>query len=225
MMTERKKFYPKIGSQTGQIIDLRGKKFGRLTVLDLGRERRKCDGGVKWVCRCKCGNHKTVSAVDLKNGRVKSCKCLTRELVTKRNRTHGMTKTRIYNTWASMLQRCNNPNNLDYEGYGARGIKVCRRWMKFENFVKDMGERPTGKSLDRIDNSKGYSPRNCKWSDNKEQARNRRSNKYMTYDGQTKSLPEWAELYGISQRCLHRRLKRGLSPYEALTRKVKGKHE
>lgn len=125
-------------------LNLIGKRFGRLVVVkEAGRNKQK---GVVWECRCDCNTIKLYNGSDLQCGKVKSCGCLRRELLTK----HGMVGTSAYRSWASMLQRCNNKNNLHYSYYGGRGLKVCKQWHKFENFYKDMGERPQGLTLERI---------------------------------------------------------------------------
>lgn len=129
---------------------------------------------------------------------------------------HGMSKTKIYGIWRSMRSRCENPATAAYKDYGARGISVCERWKSFENFYEDMGERPEGKSLDRIDNSKGYSPENCVWSTSKSQSRNRRGLRTATANGQTKSLGEWAEETGLSVSTLWNRLQLGWSDEDAI---------
>lgn len=134
----------------------------------------------------------------LKSGRSRSCGCLRDEVAT----THGMSRTGIYRLWRSMLQRCANPQHHAYAYYGGRGITVCKRWSNFLSFYTDMGERPKGKSLERRDNNRGYSAANCYWATLKEQGRNRRNNRYITYNGITKTLPEWAELFGIKRNSL-----------------------
>lgn len=129
--------------------------------------------------------------------------------------THGHSKcvdgrpSRTFMSWTKMWYRVNNPNHKYYTSYGGRGITVCERWNVFENFLSDMGERPTGKSLDRIDNTKGYSPDNCRWATPKEQCRNRKSTRFITVNGQTKSAAEWSELSGVKYDTILSRLNRG----------------
>jgi len=117
--------------------------------------------------------------------------------------------TKTYHSWAGMCARCRNKNNIMYQRYGARGITVCSRWLSFENFLADMGEKPAGTSLDRKDNDGNYCPENCRWATRNQQNRNRRSNRLLTYDGVTKCLVEWAETIGISKRTLANRVNRG----------------
>lgn len=137
------------------------------------------------------------------------------------NYRHGYTGTAIHRTWLSMKRRCDNPNAENYYLYGGRGIKYEPRWAKFENFLSDMGERPSDEhSLERIDNTKGYSKANCRWATRIEQASNKRNNRYIEYGGQTKTLSEWARVAGISTRTLFARLNvQGWSMEKAMTTK------
>lgn len=149
----------------GRIKDLTGKKFGNLTVLnDTGKRGKSYN--VIWNCLCDCGNEHEVNSGNLRSGMVKSCGCLNHKAT---NKSHGMYKTPTYNSWVSMKVRCNRKKNDNYHRYGGRGIKVCERWMVFENFFADMGERPEGMTLDRIDNDGNYEQSNCKWSTKQEQ--------------------------------------------------------
>lgn len=126
--------------------------------------------------------------------------------------------TRTYRSWANMLSRCNNKNDTAYQWYGGRGIQVCSRWSMFENFLMDMGECPSGLTLDRINTNGGYCKDNCRWATNKQQHRNKRSNRLLTHNGETKCVAEWAETVGISQRALANRIDvHGWSVEKALT--------
>jgi len=157
-------------------IPMLGKKFGRLTVLEeMGREK---DGTILWKCICECGTVKIINGSSLRKGATRSCGCYNKELISKIitdiNITHNMSKTSIYRTWSHMLGRCNNPTDARYADWGGRGIKVCVRWLRFENFFKDMGEQLKGLTIERIDNDKGYYKKNCKWATYTEQNRNMR---------------------------------------------------
>jgi len=120
---------------------------------------------------------------------------------------HGRHNSREYRAWNYMLQRCHNPKNSNWYLYGGRGIRVVKRWWKFENFYMDMGDRPNGLSLDRIDNAKGYGPDNCRWTDSKTQSRNRRSNVFLTYNGETKCIADWSIQTGIHHATIQSRMR------------------
>lgn len=154
-------------------IDLTGKIFTKLTAIrEVGRSRH---GNVLWECSCCCGTIVTVRSCDLKSGNTKSCGCHNKETRLKNSVTHGKSKTPEYRTWKSMRQRCESKNNSGYHKYGARGIGVCSRWSRFENFYLDMGEKPTpNHSIERINNDGDYRPGNCKWATKTEQVRNQR---------------------------------------------------
>jgi hypothetical protein len=130
--------------------------------------------------------------------------------------THGLSKAPIYDVWSGIVGRCLNPKNQAFKDYGGRGITLCDRWRSFDNFYADMGDRPVGMSLDRIDNNLGYEPDNCRWATRLEQNRNRRSVRLIEMDGERLPMSEWAARYGLKAATLARRLKKGWAPEEAI---------
>ncbi len=155
-----------------RLINLTGKVFGYLRVIC----RRTCGGRrVRWLCVCRCGKLVDVAGDSLHVGDTRSCGCYHRRRASESNITHGhSTRSVMYSTWCNMKTRCTNINSEDYPNYGGRGIMVCDRWSAFENFLEDMGERPPGRSIDRIDNDGNYEPTNCRWATPTQQRHNRR---------------------------------------------------
>lgn len=187
--------------------DLRGRRFGRLEAIRYaGSDGRKS----KWLCRCDCGTEREFVASELAKGRTNSCGCLRRELASDRHRTHGMTSHPAFAVWRSMIDRCTLPTHQAWKNYGARGITVCVEWRdSFEAFWRDMG--PTyqrGLTLDRRDNSKGYSPENCAWRTVKDQARNKRTNRTISTPWGEMTVAEAAERSGVGVTTLLYRLSR-----------------
>lgn len=165
-------------------------------------------------CQCDCGNIGTVRSSNLRDGRSSSCGCLAKELVSLRSKTHGMSNSRIFGIWAGMIARCYSPGDYHYKWYGARGIDICDEWRDcFQNFydwsIKNGYDE--SKSIDRIDNNKGYCPNNCRWASYKEQMRNTSRNHMICYDNQERCLTEWAEIAGIPESTFRSRMKRGWS--------------
>lgn len=196
-------------------IDISGNRYGRLVAINPIRK----NNGIYWVCKCDCGNTTEVLPQHLNRGLIRSCGCLRKDVSSKKNKKHGMSKTRLYKEWAGIIQRCTNPNSTSYVRYGKKGIDICREWLSFDPF-KDWA-LSNGYSdeltIDRIDNDKGYSPDNCRWATYEEQAHNQKTNKNLEYNGETMTMAEWARKLGISSSSLYGRLKRGWSIDKALS--------
>ena len=158
------------------LIDLTGKKFGRLRVLALHPERYRCGKQTvpQWLCHCDCGAETIVRGCNLRSGNTTSCGCVRKEQASKRHTTHGLTKSRAYRTWHNMKNRCLNPNFTSYPNYGGRGINFDERWREFEAFYADVDDPPDGLSLDRPDNDGNCGPANWRWADRSTQRRNQR---------------------------------------------------
>lgn len=192
-----------------------GMVFGRLVVT----EYQSCR---KVVCKCECGTVAIVRADCLDYGRTRSCGCLNSEIARARmiatQTKHGAWKTPLYANWAQMISRCTNPNDRGFHDYAGRGITVCDRWRKsFEAFRDDMGPKPSADhSIDRIDNNGNYEPGNVRWATARAQARNRRSNRWLTYQGERLTLTDWAARVGIDRGTLGGRLARGVPLDRAL---------
>ena len=158
---------------TSRGVDLTGQRFNRLVAQK--RVDQTKNKTWRWLCRCDCGSNTIVAASALRSLKTQSCGCARSEFA-RNQKTHGMTKSRTYITWKSMWARCTNPNSPDFPLYGGRGIGIDPAWKDFEVFLRDMGERPVGRSLDREKTDLGYSKSNCRWATAKEQANNRRNN-------------------------------------------------
>lgn len=195
----------------------KGDKYNFLTAIRF--DHRGKYGQQFWLFKCDCGNKKVIAVEDVKRGTTKSCGCMRRELLKESATTHGMKKTPEYDAWGHMKQRCLNKKNKYYKNYGARGIKVCSRWRNsFENFFEDMGKRPKGTSIDRIDNNGNYEPNNCRWTSWKQQNNNKRSSHLLTFGGKTMTIAQWASELGINRHTLYARINNlGWSVERALT--------
>lgn len=183
-----------------KVHDLTGQKFGLLTVIGLAEtDTRK----TYWVCKCDCGNMKTVRSDSLLCGAIKSCGCIKRkqdEVNLTKNHRHRMSGTRIYQEWQGMKGRCYNKGNARYANWGGRGIEVCEQWRNsFENFYAwaMANGYQDDLTIDRIDNNGDYCPGNCRWVSQKEQSRNRRSNINITIGNSTRTLIEWCEIFQV----------------------------
>lgn len=172
-----------------KFIDQTGKKFNNLTVI---RYAGRIGGYSHWECLCFCGKTSIVSIANLST--TKSCGCLKYR---GKRYIDGRINTKAYKIWWGMVNRCTNPKHISWKIYGGRGIRVCDEWMKFPNFFKDMGERPPGKSIDRIDNDKGYFKENCRWATPAQQYNNRRQCIYIVHNGERLTISEWSKRTGL----------------------------
>jgi hypothetical protein len=214
-------------------------RFERLVVIKLLGEKSS-DGHLQWLCICDCGKNRKVQQRCLLSGSTKSCGCFAKDKTIERLRNtnpvqpkvvHGMYGTSEYKAWSSIKQRCLNPNNAQYFGYGGRGIKMCERWKSsFKNFYEDIGDKPSPtRSLDRIDNEGNYScgkceeckengwNANCSWATPWEQAQNRRPNKFITFNNKTLTISEWANEFGVNYNLIWWRLNRKWDVEKAIT--------
>lgn len=186
-------------------IDLTGQKFKRLVVANKkGKDKNR---HILWLCLCDCGQEVIVQSSHLITGHTQSCGCLKEEgNNTKHKHTTDNKPSKIYQIWARIIQRCTNPKATNYHNYGERGITVCKRWRKFENFLEDMGEVPKGQQIDRTDNDGNYCKSNCCWVTAKQNSRNRRDNHLETHNGKTQCLAIWAEEYNMDYQLLWKRI-------------------
>lgn len=204
--------------EMSKIVDMTGRTCGRLIVIALEGIR---PGGAVWRCVCSCGARTVVRGRHLRTGDVKSCGCLQKERLSARRRSHGGSLTPEYSVWLGLRKRCFNKNDRAYKNYGGRGISICERWAKFDNFIADMGPRPSlDHSVERIDNNRGYSPDNCRWATRLEQASNTRRNVFIVIDGVKMSLAAASRHLGIKYSKLNRRLAEGWPVEKAIRDRV-----
>ena len=187
-----------------KVIEMSGRRFGLLTVIDRAESK---SGKAYWNCVCDCGNVTVASGSNLRSGAVKSCGCLLK----KEKDTHHLSGTRLYRIWRAMINRCTDENYWAYKYYGAKGVTICEQWendfVEFKNWSESSGYCDS-LTLDRIDNNKGYSPENCKWSTRKQQSNNRSFCKMIEYQGRTQTLMQWCEELGLNYKRTHSRLYR-----------------
>jgi hypothetical protein len=197
-------------------LELVGRTFGFWYVESRAEEGRRS----QWLCTCRCGNQKIVVGSELTGGRSSSCGCMTKSLISAANTKHGMSDTQVYRAWAAMHSRCSDNNSPQYAFYGGRGIRVCKRWDKFENFYADMGNPPSECSIERKNNNGMYSPKNCVWATPAEQHKNRRNSLNITFCGVTDTLAAHARRAGLRYDTVHYRIfRRGWPVDDALTTK------
>ncbi len=208
-----------------RVKDLTGRVFGLLTVLRYHGSGPAPHHAALWACRCDCDASKEFIALGttLTRKHCRSCGCYRKANMRRIAVRHGMAASSEYGIWLGVKKRTGDKNNVAYERYGGRGITMCDRWRdSFETFYKDMGPRPTNRhTLERKDNSMGYAPENCVWATYQEQARNRRSNRILTFRGESMPAIAWAERYGMEDQVLCRRLKKGWSIEKSLTEPVR----
>ena len=194
-------------------LNLVNQKYGRALVIKRVENKGRY---VRWLCKCECGNEFVALTQHLRSGAVQSCGCLRKDIAIKKSKTintkHGKHKTRLYKIWAAIKGRCYNQNNESYKNYGARGITICKEWENnysaFETWANDNGYNDT-LTIDRIDVNGNYEPSNCRWATRQEQQNNRRVNHYIEYQGEKRTVAEWARKLGIKKNTLDGRINKG----------------
>lgn len=208
----------------GNRTDMQGLRFGRLTVIKKAGPAK--DGHMTWLCKCDCGKETVAKGSYIRRGITMSCGCLNKEINSAKAKKHGMTSTRLYNEWKGMKYRCYNPRSANYPNYGGRGITVCPEWRDsfeaFRDWALANGYRDD-LTLDRRDNDGPYSPENCRWISLKDQQSNRRTNRTIIYNGQRKTMKQWAEDRDIPYNTLRQRLNKGWELEKALNTPVRKK--
>lgn len=199
-----------------QKAEMMHKRFGRLLVYsDAGKDHR---GEYQYVVLCDCGESKVLRGSAMRKGSAKSCGCLRRETTAAKNHKHGGVGTPTYESWIGMKNRCLYESQPAYMRYGGAGVTIDPAWMDFSKFFADMGERPDGMTLDRVDNAKGYFKDNCRWSTVAEQNRNTRQNVFLTHNGKTMCMKDWANETGIPYTTIQDRVRRGFPVERILAR-------
>jgi hypothetical protein len=198
--------------------DVTNQRFGRL--IAVGPAARDKWGQVHWLCKCDCGQEKVIRGKHLWSMKIRSCGCLNMDERKKRLTKHGHASNGVISPinkiWQGMKKRCFNSRDVSYPRYGARGIKVCDRWLDFRNFLADMGDRPPGMTIERIDNAGNYEPGNCKWATAMEQSANTRKNRMITANGKTLHMSAWARELELNIGTIRWRLNNGWSAERAL---------
>ena len=191
-----------------KLNDLLGQRFGKLTVI--ARAENNKHNSAMWLCKCDCGTEKIIQGDCLLKGHTKSCGCLRASLLPILGLKHGLGKTRLHSIWLDMRRRCYKKNRKAYKDYGGRGITICDEWkddfLSFYNWSINNGYEDN-LTIDRIDVNSNYEPSNCRWITKREQCKNTRANINITYNNQTKTLSEWAEILKINYNTLHSRIK------------------
>lgn len=225
-----------------RIVDISGKRFGRLVAIEYaGVIRTETNRWSMWRCKCDCGNETVVRYIHLTTGNTRSCGCLEQEnkermvsiahannLKSASVEFGNVESHPLRKIWKSMLMRCNNPNVKNYNNYGGRGVKVCERWsgnLGFENFVNDMGERPDGTTLDRIDVNGNYEPSNCRWATTEQQMNNRTDNSRITLNGESITCSQLCSKYGFYRTYVTHLIHDGIDVNEVIRRALRPKGE
>lgn len=198
----------------GAPLNLIGEHFGRLTVLEKAPNRIYNNGDSRraWLCSCSCGKQVIATTMDLRCGDTKSCGCLLNETRVKKATTHGHSGTRLHHIWVAMRKRCHNKHSSDYQHYGGRGISVCDEWDNSYQEFMDWALRngySDDLTIDRIDVDGWYTPSNCRWVSMREQANNRTTSKYITYNGETHTISEWSRITAIRYSTIYYRVCHG----------------
>lgn len=209
--------------RAANFIDRTGHRFGKLTAIR-SMKRPERPKAVYWICKCDCGNETVVFVGHLTHNHTTSCGCHHLKRASESHYKHGHSgnggkrkASTEYESWCKMKERCCNPENPSFHYYGGRGIKICDRWLEsFQNFIDDMGSKPPGMSIERIDVNGNYEPSNCKWATRYEQSNNRRNNIRVEIGGVTKNLTQWCVELGLNKGAIHGRLAKGWPPLEAL---------
>jgi len=203
----------------GKPIDMTGQRYGRLSVIEMAghnKHRQRL-----WRCVCDCGETTEVLGFLLRQEQTQSCGCLQREAIGNVNKKHGKSKSQIWSIHRSMMDRCYLRTSSAFKNYGGRGIAVCKRWHDFENFYADMGDKPKGMTLERVDNDGSYTPDNVRWASYKDQANNRRCNVVLEFQGRKQTMQQWSDEMGLKIQTVWARLNRGWSVDRALTEEVR----
>lgn len=202
-------------ARANNFVDYTNKRFGKLLLI-------KYVLNSKWECVCDCGYKFIIQIQSITGQKQRRCKyCFYKE-----KKTHGCSKLPEYQAWKHMMERCYDKNDKMYANYGGRGITICKRWHNPKNFILDMGSRPSNKySIDRINVNKSYSPSNCRWATKKEQMRNRTNNIYITYNGRTQILADWASECGLKAGCIKDRINSGWDIEKALATPSRNKNK
>jgi hypothetical protein len=205
-------------AKLGEYRDITGMRFGHLTAMEYGG-RKVFPSGVThnlWISKCDCGNTVTLAYGSLTSGHTTSCGCTAKQKIAEARTKHGYASHRkngkfnkTYLCWRNMKSRCANPNDDRYPAYGGRGIKVCERWLVFENFLADMGDCPDNCSIERIDIDSDYCPSNCQWLPDRDQFENKQQTSQITHLGKTQSLKRWATELGLNYGTVYGRYQRG----------------